>query len=197
TQEQWQTVMGSNPSNFRGQTNPVENVSWNDVQEFIRKLNQKEQKKEGHEYRLPTEAEWEYAARAGTKATYFFADDAKPLGNYALNTTLGNYAWYKMNSEGITHPVGGKKPNPWGLYDIYGNVWEWVQDWYAEYPAGAVTDPQGPSAGVDRVYRGGSWGQWSGFNNIEDCRSAYRGSLDPDNRGDFDLGFRLAFSPGQ
>ncbi|MCL2122613.1 MAG: formylglycine-generating enzyme family protein, partial [Desulfovibrionaceae bacterium] len=118
TQEQWQAVMGNNPSRFKGPDNPVEGVSWEDVREFIQRLNEKE----GHRrYRLPTEAEWEYAARGGTSSRWSFGDDAG---------LLDQYAWYKDNSEDTTHPVGQKKSNPWGLHDMHGNVFEWVQDWY-------------------------------------------------------------------
>jgi formylglycine-generating enzyme required for sulfatase activity len=130
TQEQWYAVMGNNPAKFHGQKNPVESVSWDDAQAFINCLNQKE----GHiRYRLPTEAEWEYAARAGTTTEYFFGNSA---------SDLSRYAWYEDNSGYTTHPVGQKQPNPWGLYDIYGNVWEWVQDWYGNLET-SVTDPRG------------------------------------------------------
>jgi len=118
TQAQWKAVMGENPSRFKGDDHPVENVSWEDVQQFIQKLNAKEGKEA---CRLPTEAEWEYAARAGTTTIYSFGNNA---------SQLGNYAWYDENSGNTTHPVGDKPPNPWGLYDMHGNVWEWVQDWY-------------------------------------------------------------------
>jgi formylglycine-generating enzyme required for sulfatase activity len=179
TQAQWEAVMGNNPSKFNGLNNPVENVSWDDVQEFIKKLNQKEG---GNKYRLPTEAEWEYAARAGMTSTYSFGDDAG---------ALGRYAWYKGNSGETTHPVGGKEPNAWGLYDMHGNVWEWVQDWYGGYAGSSATDPRGPSSGSFRVLRGGSWGSDAGG-----CRSARRSCDTPGGR-DLTLGFRLAFSPGQ
>jgi formylglycine-generating enzyme required for sulfatase activity len=181
TQEQWVAVMGegSNPSKFKGRTNPVEQVSWDDVQVFIQKLNQKEG---GNKYRLPTEAEWEHAARAGTTTEYFLGDDP---------AALSQYAWFSENSQGTIHPVGEKKPNPWGLYDIYGNVWEWVADWYGDYRAGTVADPTGPDSGSTRVVRGGSW---SG--TAETCRSAGRNRGVPGFRGG-SLGFRLAFSPGQ
>lgn len=173
TQAQWQAVMGSNPSLFQGNPNlPVEQVWWTDAQEFVRKLNAKE----GHtKYRLPTEAEWEYAARAGTMTAYSFGDDA---------TRLGEYAWYKDNSGGHTHPVGQLKPNPWGLYDIHGNVWEWVQDWYKRYKPDAVTDPPGPDSGTHYMRRGCAW------NNVTSaCRSTNRYSV-AGYRDDF-LGFRL------
>ena len=176
TQAQWRAVMGSNPSNFKGDARPVEKVSWIDVQEFIRKLNAKEG---SDKYRLPTEAEWEYAARAGSQSKYCFGDDAG---------RLGDYAWYDSNSGNKTHAVGQKKPNGWGLYDMHGNVWEWVQDWYGEnyYSSSSSTDPSGPSSGSYRVYRGGSWDSPTG-----NCRSAFRGRYDPGYRY-YDLGFRLA-----
>src|SRR5262249_24141391 len=127
TQGQWQAVMGSNPSQFTGDPNrPVETVSWEDVQEFIRRLHAREG---GATYRLPTEAEWEYAARAGSTTAYGFGDDPRQLSEYA---------WYSENAGRQTHPVGQLKPNAWGLYDMHGNVWEWVQDWYGPYTAGAA-----------------------------------------------------------
>ncbi|MDR1921073.1 MAG: formylglycine-generating enzyme family protein [Candidatus Adiutrix sp.] len=179
TQAQWEAVMGNNPSFFKGLSNPVERVSWEDVQEFIKKLNQKEGTSK---YRLPTEAEWEYAARAGTTSRYSFGDDAE---------ALGRYAWYWDNSGMTTHPVGGKEPNGWGLYDMHGTVWEWVQDWYGDYAGSSATDPQWPSSGSYRVNRGGSWLSYARY-----CRSASRDSRSPDSRG-LILGFRLAFSSGQ
>lgn len=121
TQEQWEGIMGNNPSYFKGKDLPVETVSWDDVQEFIKKLNDKN---DGYTYRLPTEAEWEFAARGGTTTAYSFGDDP---------SQSSDYAWFSKNSEGTTHPVGMKKPNPFGLYDMHGNVWEWVQDEYKEY----------------------------------------------------------------
>ena len=178
TQEQWNKVMGASPSMFQGANNPVEQVSWQDVQEFIRRLNEMEGT---GQYRLPTEAEWEYAARAGTTTRYSFGDDA---------AQLGKYAWYNKNSEKQTKAVGGKRPNPWGLYDMHGNVWEWVQDWYAAYDVSrAGNDPKGPFIGSYRVFRGGSWGD-----NADYCRSAYRHRFAPGARKDF-IGFRLALSP--
>jgi formylglycine-generating enzyme required for sulfatase activity len=174
TQGQWQAVMGDNPSRFTGNPErPVEQVSWHDAQEFVKRLNSKE---DGTRYRLPTEAEWEYAARAGTTTTYSF-------GNAA--SKLGAYAWYGANAGGSTHPVGQKPPNPWGLYDIYGNVWEWVQDWYGPYTAATAVDPAGPSSGSNRVNRGGSW-----IFDARLCRSAYRRYWPPGNRHGI-LGLRL------
>ena len=174
TQGQWQAVMGSNPSRFTGDPNrPVENVSWEDVQEFIRRLNSREG---GATYRLPTEAEWEYAARAGTTTRWSFGDDA---------SQLGRYAWYDGNAGGQTHPVGQLQPNPWGLYDMHGNVWEWVQDWYGKYASGTAVDPAGPSSGSLRVDRGGSW-----VITARRCRSAHRNGVAPGLRDGY-LGFRL------
>lgn len=173
TQEQWQTIMGNNPSLFQGDPKrPVEQVSWNDVQEFIRRLNAKENVKI---YRLPTEAEWEYAVRAGTTTAYSFGDDA---------SQLSLYGWCRDNSERQTHPVGQLRPNPWGLYDMHGNVWEWVFDWYGRYRADATTDPQGPDSGSHRMRRGGGWNNDGKF-----CRSANRYSV-TGYRDDF-LGFRV------
>lgn len=174
TQEQWQAVMGQNPSGFPGDLKrPVEQVSWDNVQEFIRKLNTKDGVAL---YRLPTEAEWEYAERAGTTTAYSFGDD---------EGQLPEYAWYEDNSGGTTHPVGQRKANPWGVYDMHGNVWEWVQDWYGGYTAAAAVDPAGPSTGSDRVIRGGSW-----LSDAGNCRSASRDGAEPGDRNRY-LGVRL------
>lgn len=175
TQKQWREVMGSNTSLFKGDDLPVEQVSWNDVQEFIKKLNKKENT---YQYRLPSEAEWEYAVRAGTTTRYSFGDD---------ESELEDYAFYANNSQARTHPVGQKKPNPWGLYDMHGNVWEWVQDeWHDSYE-GAPTDDSAWEDGssTERVVRGGS------FNNfVGNHRSANRAGDPPDTNAAF-LGFRL------
>jgi len=173
TQGQWKAVMGSNPSRFSscGVDCPVEQVSWNDCQDFIQKLNQREG---NGTYRLPTEAEWEYACRAGTTAPYY--------------TDLDQAGWYSGNSGIRTHPVAQKTPNAWGLYDMHGNVWEWCQDWYGGYPGGSVTDPKGPSSGPGRVFRGGCW-----LNSAGGCRSAGRGFDSPGYR-DSGLGFRVAWT---
>lgn len=144
TQEQWQTVMGSNPSTFKGPKLPVETVSWNDCQSFLIKLKERT----GRKFALPTEAQWEYACRAGTTTRYSFGD---------AEDSFDEYVWFMGNSENTTHPVGEKKPNPWGLYDIHGNVMEWCADGYAPYPSGDVTDPQGALLGSSRVVRGGDW----------------------------------------
>jgi len=178
TQKQWREVMGNNPSSFKGDNLPVEEVSWNDVQQFIKKLNEKEGT---NKYRLPSEAEWEYAARAGTTTRYSFGDD---------ESKLGDYAWYRANSGSKTHEVGQKKPNPWGLYDMHGNVWEWVQDkWHSNYN-GAPTDGSAwEGDGSVRVFRGGSW-----YGSARGCRSAIRRGFDPADRYS-DLGFRLLRAP--
>jgi formylglycine-generating enzyme required for sulfatase activity len=177
TQEQYEKVMGKNPSYFKGPQNPVENVNWDDAVEFCRKLSElPEEKSGGYVYRLPTEAEWEYACRAGTTTKYSFGDSDKELGDYA---------WYSGNSGRTTHPVGGKQPNPWGLYDMHGNVWEWCQDWYGDYPSGSVTDPTGAASGSYRVIRGGSWNYYPLL-----CRSASRFRFSPGFRHHY-LGFRV------
>ena len=142
TQEEWQAVMGNNPSNYKGSKRPVEKVSWNDCQEFIRKLNTMT----GKRFRLPTEAEWEFAARGGNKSRGY---------KYAGNNTIGNVAWYDDNSLYSTHTVGQKAPNELGLYDMSGNVEEWCADWYGSYESGAQSNPMGPSSGKSRVYRSG------------------------------------------
>ena len=177
TQKEWQEVMGGNPSNFKNcEDCPVESVSWDDVQEFLAKLNAKT----GKTYRLPTEAEWEYAARGGSQRRGY---------KYAGSNRLDEVAWYDGNSGDKTHPVGQKKANELGLYDISGNVWEWCSDWYDDYPSTAQTNPKGPSTGSDRVLRGGSW-----YFYAEICRSAHRGNYGPDFRGNL-VGFRLVFVP--
>ena len=177
TQEQYEQVMGSNPSFFKGPQNPVEQVSWNDAVEFCRKLSAlPSEKSAGYVYRLPTEAEWEYACRAGTTTKYSFGDS---------ESELGDYAWYRDNSGGTTHPVGQKQPNAWGLYDMHGNVWEWCQDWHGDYSKGSTTDPTGAASGSLRVSRGGCWYDYS-----VRCRSAYRYRYAPDYRS-FNLGFRV------
>jgi formylglycine-generating enzyme required for sulfatase activity len=175
TQHEWKVIMGDNPSFFKGDDLPVEYVSWDDVQEFIKKLNKKENT---HKYRLPSEAEWEYAVRAGTITGYSFGDD---------DSKLGEYAWYIENSGGKTHPVGKKRKNPWGLYDVYGNIWEWVQDEWHDTYNGAPADGSAWEDGVNayRVNRGGSW-----FDNARYCRSALRYHYTPGSRFHF-LGFRL------
>jgi sulfatase modifying factor 1 len=188
TQGQWKAVMGRNPSHFSNCGNgcPVENISWNDIQKFIRKLKQKG----GKQYRLPTEAEWEYAARAGTATPFFFGDclstsQANYDGNYPLRGCP------KGQPRKKTVAAACFQPNAWGLYDMHGNVWEWVQDRYGDYPSGNVTDPEGPSSGSGRVLRGGSWSSVARI-----CRSANRRGRGPGSRGSHS-GFRLVLLPGQ
>ncbi len=181
TQELWAAVMGSNPSEFKGKRHPVERVSWDDCQEFIRKLNQLT----GKTFRLPTEAEWEFAARGGTKSRHY---------KYAGGNTLGSVAWYwenagykgKSSPDYGTHPVARKAANELGLYDMSGNVNEWCQDWDGDYSSSAQTNPKGPSTASSRVDRGGSWGGNSGY-----CRVSYRNYGSPGYRI-FTLGLRLA-----
>jgi formylglycine-generating enzyme required for sulfatase activity len=177
TQAQWQAVMGSNPSYHKGNDRPVEQVSWNDVQAFITKLNRKDP---GMGYRLPSEAEWEYACRAGSKSRWCFGE---------VEGQLVNHAWYDANSTSTTHPVGQLKPNAWGLFDMHGNVWEWCQDWYAGYGSGALRDPRDPDTGSYWVFRGGGWS-----NGARYLRSAGRNRNDPALSYD-DLGFRLSRTP--
>jgi formylglycine-generating enzyme required for sulfatase activity len=186
TQEQFQTVMGKNPSRFPGEKvkgdisdYPVDNVTWEDAVEFCRRLTEiPEEKSAGYAYRLPTEAEWEYACRAGS-TTAFFSDER--------SASLADFAWYRSNSNGHTHPVGSKKPNPWGLYDVHGNVSEWVSDWWAKYPTDPQTDPKGPRMGWDRVHRGGS----CCVSDIA-CKSALRRVGPPLF---YPVGFRIVLQP--
>jgi formylglycine-generating enzyme required for sulfatase activity len=176
TQGQWERVMRENPSDFSGEDLPVETVSWVDVQGWLEKMNEKAPLPSGWKWALPTEAQWEYACRAGTKRA--FAGD------------LDEMAWYDENSGSKTNPVGTKKANAWGLHDMHGNVWEWCSDWYGEYVIGSSSDPTGgATTGVSRVCRGGSWGDVA-----RHCRSAYRGRLTPDGRSNY-LGFRPALVP--
>ena len=173
TQALWEAVMGNNPSNFKGSNNPVEMVSWDDCQLFIRKLNQST----GLSFRLPTEAEWEYAARGGNKSRGY---------KYSGSNNLKDVAWYFDNSGSSSHDVKTKQANELGLYDMSGNVWEWCQDWKRDYPSSAQTNPTGPASGSYRVHRGGGWG-----NRARGCRVSYRSSNAPDYRNNF-LGLRLA-----
>ena len=176
TQKLWKNVMGGNPSYFTGDENlPVEMVSWNDVQEFIRALSAKT----GMAYRLPAEAEWEYAARGGAVSKAY---------TYSGAGNAGDAAWYKDNSDGRPHQVGTRLPNELGIYDMSGNVWEWVGDWYGAYGSGAQKDPKGPRTGSYRVLRGGSW-----FSDARYSRISYRNTYAPEIRGT-NLGFRLAIS---
>jgi len=173
TQAQYEAVMGTNPSKFKGPTNPVDTVSLTDASDFCRKLSEKC----GRTVRLPTEAEWEYACRAGCKTAFFFGD---------TDTGLADYAWFeKNNSAGTTHPVAQKKPNAWGLYDMLGNEREWCADWYGPYTAGAAVDPKGPASGDNGVLRGGGW-----FGGWQTCRAASRIKQHHANRTD-GFGFRV------
>ena len=172
TQAQWEKVMGANPSTFKGAKNPVESVTWDDCQSFLAKLREKAP---GTDFRLPTEAQWEYACRAGTTTVYGFGDS---------EASLGEYAWYGGNSGLTTHPVGEKKSNAWGLYDMHGNVWEWCADWCDDTYS---TDERG--SGSLRVLRGGSW-----RNNATGCRSSYRRRLGPAFRNGY-IGLRLVVVP--
>lgn len=163
TQEQWAALMGSNPSHFKGERLPVDRVRWNDAQTFQLKLRDKT----GRTVSLPTEAQWEYAARAGTDTRWDFGDS---------ESLLGDYAWFAENAEERTHPVGQRKPNAWGLYDMYGNVQEWCMDGYAKYSQGNITDPQGPTSGDSRILRGGAWGD-----DYPMVRSSYRNAAGADD----------------
>ena len=177
TQALWQAVMGKNPSGFKGDKLPVEKVSWTDCQDFIKELNTKTGKK----FRLPTEAEWEYAARGGNKSKGY---------KYSGGNDIDKVAWYKDNSSEKTHDVGTKTANELGIYDMTGNVHEWCSDWYSNsyYSHSPTTNPQGPNTGSYRVLRGGCM-----FSSAPSCRVAFRGNGKPDKRDD-DLGLRLVLS---
>jgi formylglycine-generating enzyme required for sulfatase activity len=181
TQGQWKAVMGNNPSCFLqgGEDCPVEGISWIECQEFIKRLNENGE----YLYRLPTEAEWEYACRAGTSASFF---NGEITGLFCrCEPCLETIGWYCGNSDRKTHPVAGKNPSAWGLFDMHGNVYEWCQDWYGAFSALPQTDPTGATFGPGRVVRGGSW-----FSNSQNCRSASRYYRAPNSRSDF-VGFRL------
>jgi formylglycine-generating enzyme required for sulfatase activity len=180
TNAQWKAVMGDIPSQWKDDERPVEQVSWDDAVSFCKKLSSlPAERTAGRVYRLPTEAEWEYACRAGSATAYSFGD---------RESLLGIFAWFSENAGKQTHAVGKKQPNAWGLHDMHGNGWEWCSDWYGDYPRGSVTDPHGPASGSHRVNRGGCW-----YNSAWRCRSASRGSVKPSYRHYF-LGFRLALS---
>lgn len=161
TQKQWEIVMGANPSRFTNSSNPVENVSWANCQTFVKKLDERFAAS-GATFSLPTEAQWEYACRAGDASKYGVGND---------ESALGDYAWFDTNANKATHPVGEKKPNAWGLHDMQGNVWEWCADWYDAkyYSQSLVQDPAGPSVGVYRLVRGGGWNSFAPH-----CRPANR-----------------------
>jgi formylglycine-generating enzyme required for sulfatase activity len=175
TQAQWKALMGNSLSHFKGDSLPVENVSWNDVQKFIEQLNAAT----GKNYRLPAEAEWEYAARGGNMSKGY---------KYAGGNFVKNIVWCQSNSDNSTHPVGRKQPNELGIYDMSGNVWEWCNDLYGAYPASVQNNTSDASSGANRVYRGGSW-----QNDSVSCRISRRISASP---GDIfhNVGFRLACS---
>jgi len=187
TQAEYQAVTGKNPSKFTGDLQrPVDKVSHMDAQAYCEAITRRERDARrlpvGLEYRLPTEAEWEYACRAGTTNRFSFGDDT---------TDAALYAWTDENSEASTHPIGLKRPNPWGLYDMHGNVWEWVHDWFAEYPAMALTNPAGPPTSKFKVFRGGGWN-----NEIQFARSGNRFMMSATNGIHF-VGFRMALGPGR
>ena len=175
TQALWRAVMGSNPSYFKGDNLPVERVSWNDCQTFINRLNSYT----GRNFRLPTEAEWEFAARGGNYSRHY---------KYSGSNYIGDVAWYGDNSDSRTHPVGTKQPNELGLYDMSGNVYEWCSDWYGSYSSYSQSNPTGPNGGSNRVLRGGSWYYCARY-----CRSSYRGNRTP-GHSYFHLGLRLVLS---
>ena len=183
TQEQYEAVVGENPSKFKGEKNlPVEMVSWDDCQNFVKKLREKDKKP----YRLPTEAEWEYACRAGTTTPFHFGetistDQANYIGGYVYGK--GKKGVYRQK----TTPVDSFPANAWGLHDMHGNVWEWCQDWYADYPKEAQVDPQGLAKGTARVVRGGSYSRAPA-----ECRSAFRLRYEPGQRGN-NRGLRVCF----
>jgi formylglycine-generating enzyme required for sulfatase activity len=203
TQGEYLAVMGTNPSHFNGDrsgedppfnqdygtdlTRPVETVSWFNATNYCGKLTQSERAagriSTNSVYRLPTGAEWEYACRAWTSTRFSYGDDL----DYS---NLDQYAWYADNSDNMTHPVGQKLPNPWGLYDMHGNVAEWCLDWNGPYPGGIAIDPQGPATGSLRIARGGPW-----FHPASDCRSAWRNAASPNTMGA--AGFRVVLAPGQ
>ena len=176
TQEEWQAVMGKNPSYQKGNNNPVENVSWNDCQKFIKKLNQLT----GLKFALPTEAQWEYAARGGNKSKGY---------KYSGSNNIDDIAWYYSNNGRKKHQVGTKQPNELGIYDMAGNVSEWCSDWYGSYSSSSQTNPVGPSSGSNRVLRGGGWGD-----DARGCRVSYRDDFRPSYRLPY-IGFRVVLVP--
>ena len=181
TQALWHAVMGTNPSYFTGDNNPVEKVSYTDCIEFIDKLNEMfSGRLNGMKFALPTEAQWEFAARGGNKSRGY---------KYSGSSFIGDVAWYDNNSDSKTHPVAQKRPNELGLYDMSGNVWEWCRDWYGGYSSSSQTNPIGPTNGSYRVIRGGSW-----YYNARDCRVSNRFNFNPSISINY-LGFRLALVP--
>jgi formylglycine-generating enzyme required for sulfatase activity len=180
TQAQYEEVTGENPSTFKGPNKPVETVGWDEAMEFCEELTKREHAAgrlpEGYAYTLPTEAQWEYACLAGTTGARY--------------GKLDDIAWYSGNSYDTTHPVGQKRPNAWGLYDMIGNVWQWCFDWHANLPGGRVSDPSGPPMGDNHICRGGSYGNTAAY-----CSSDYRDGDDPDVLGHSWVGFRVALAP--
>jgi formylglycine-generating enzyme required for sulfatase activity len=184
TQAEFAAVTGQNPSHFKDDlSHPVEKVSYVAAVAYCSAVTKREQQAgrlpPDYEYRLPSEAEWEYACRAGTTNLYSFGDTVREAGEYA---------WTSENCGTMTHPVGQKRPNPWGLHDIHGNVWEWCLDWYGDYPAADVQDPPGPPSGKFKVFRGGGWN-----NEVQFARSANRFGMSASN-GIYFVGFRIALS---
>ena len=175
TQALWRAVMGSNPSKFKGDNLPVEQVSWNDCQTFINRLNSYT----GRNFRLPTEAEWEFAARGGNYSRHY---------KYSGSNYISDVAWYCDNSGNRTHPVSTKQANELGLYDMSGNVWEWCSDWYGSYSSYSQSNPTGATSGFGRVERGGNWCGLARY-----CCSSHRSYYAPGNSFD-DLGLRLVLS---
>jgi len=188
TQAEYEAVFGGNPSRFKGDANrPVEMVGWGSAVTYCSYITQREiaagRIPTNCLYRLPTQAEGEYACRGWTSTRFSYGEDP----GY---TNLTDYAWYEANSEGTTHPVGQKLPNPWGLYDVHGNVWEWCQDWFWDHDGGTAVDPVGPETGYSRVLRGGSF-----FRGARYCRSARRAETTPEAIGYPDTGFRVVLVP--
>jgi formylglycine-generating enzyme required for sulfatase activity len=187
TQAQWQSVMQINPSEYKGDDLPIHNVSWIDGKKFIKRLNQLEG---DTKYRLPSEAEWEYACRAGSKKA--FSTGALTVSGSALDPFLYRVCWYKANADKSPHKVGTKSPNAWGLYDMHGNVWEWCQDWwerwYGKFSGDAITDPAGPTKGRFKIYRGGGWFAGATYQRCASRMRAKPGSKSPG------IGFRVARS---
>jgi len=182
TQGEYAALMGKNPSHFQGDSNrPVEKLTYFDAEAYCAAVSARERQAgrlpTGYEYRLPSEAEWEYACRAGTTNQFSFGDDPQ---------AADAFAWTSENSESTTHPVGLKRPNAWGLYDMHGNVWEWCRNWFAQYPTNPAVDPVGPASGKFKVFRGGGWNE-----EIQFARSANRFMMSPSN-GIYFVGFRLA-----
>ena len=185
TQGEFGAVMGRNPSHFTGDSNrPVEKVTFQDATQFCTAITEREQRAgrlvPGYVYRLPTEAEWEYACRAGSTNLFHFGNDS---------AAADTYAWTAENSDATTHPVGLKQPNAWGLYDMHGNVWEWCHDWFEPYPAMPLTDPVGPATSKYRLFKGGGWNQ-----DVDYARASSRFMMSPSNGIHF-VGFRLTLGP--